>query len=95
MLEISIEKALVDRVKELGGLCYKLTGYKGIPDRLVLLPGGKIFFVELKRIKGKCSPAQMLVHAKIRSMKISVFVINSQEKLDKYIPLCGENNELN
>jgi hypothetical protein len=52
--EGSIEKLLRTRVDESGGLCIKLSpvGYVGIPDRLVLMPGGRIAFVEVKKPKG-------------------------------------------
>ncbi len=53
-LEKDIERKLVDRVKRHNGLCLKwiCPGWSGVPDRIVLLPGGKIIFVELKRPKG-------------------------------------------
>jgi hypothetical protein len=52
--EIAIEIALRDGVEARGGHCLKLSPrwYVGIPDRLVLLPGGVIVFVELKRPRG-------------------------------------------
>ena len=52
--EAKVEAYLCERVKELGGLCIKLNPawYVGIPDRMVLLPGGRIGFAELKRPKG-------------------------------------------
>lgn len=55
-LEKEIEQALVRKVKHHGGLCLKWVcpGWAGVPDRLVLLPGGRIVFVELKRPKGGC-----------------------------------------
>ena len=51
MTEREIERALCDRVKELGGVAYKFVspGHSGVPDRIVVLPGGVIGFVELKR----------------------------------------------
>lgn len=53
-LEKDIEKKLVDTVRKRGGLCLKWVcpGWAGVPDRIVLLPGGRIVFVELKRPKG-------------------------------------------
>ena len=53
-LEKEIEQKLVDIVKKHGGRCEKLVnvGFAGFPDRTVLLPGGKVIFVETKRPKG-------------------------------------------
>jgi hypothetical protein len=54
MKEASIEEYLRVRVNELEGLCIKLspTGLRGVPDRLIVLPGPRVIFVELKRPKG-------------------------------------------
>jgi hypothetical protein len=54
MREASVETYLRGRVKDAGGLCIKLNpaGYVGIPDRLVLLPGGVLVFVECKKPRG-------------------------------------------
>ena len=49
MLEKQVEQYLVKQVKTLGGLSLKLTSLIGIPDRLVLLPGSRLVFIELKR----------------------------------------------
>lgn len=53
-LEKEIEAKLVNLVKRHGGLCLKwiCPGWAGVPDRIVLLPGGKVIFVELKRPEG-------------------------------------------
>ena len=60
MREAEIEARLVRGVKEAGGLCYKFVspGNPGVPDRLILLPGGRILFVELKTPGGKLSNIQ-------------------------------------
>ena len=71
ILEKDIERALVARVKSCGGLCLKWVcpGWSGVPDRIVLLPGGRIMFVELKRPKGgKISPLQQWWARKLRSL---------------------------
>ena len=50
MREKMIESRLVQEVQSRGGLCWKFTspGTDGVPDRIVLMPGGKIAFVEVK-----------------------------------------------
>lgn len=52
--EASIEEYLRGRVERLGGVCIKLSpvGLRGVPDRLMVLPGPRVVFVELKRPKG-------------------------------------------
>ena len=53
-LEKDIEAALTRMVKRHGGLCLKWVcpGWSGVPDRMILLPGGRIIFAELKRPGG-------------------------------------------
>ena len=53
-LERDIERALVAMVKRRGGLCLKWVcpGWAGVPDRIILLPHGRVIFAELKRPKG-------------------------------------------
>lgn len=81
MLEKTVEAALVKRVKELNGIAYKWTspGRTGVPDRIVMIPGGKIIFVELKSPTGKLTPRQEREHETIRGLGFDVIVINSVE----------------
>lgn len=53
-LEKDIEKSLGRMIGRHGGMCLKWVcpGWAGVPDRIILLPGGVIMFVELKRPKG-------------------------------------------
>jgi hypothetical protein len=53
-LEKDIEAKLTNIVKKYGGLCLKWVcpGWAGVPDRIVLLPGGRVVFVETKRPRG-------------------------------------------
>lgn len=49
--ESAVEKKLVDGVREMGGECLKFVSpsMAGVPDRIILLPGGRVSFVEVKR----------------------------------------------
>lgn len=60
MRESTIEARLVREVRKLGGLCYKFTspGSPGVPDRIVILPGGRVVFVELKTEIGRLAKIQ-------------------------------------
>ena len=53
-LEKDVERSLGRMVGRHGGMCLKWVcpGWAGVPDRIILLPGGMIMFVELKRPKG-------------------------------------------
>lgn len=81
-LEKYIEGALCRRVKELDGKCIKLTGYKGIPDRLVLLPGGIAFFVELKSDKGELAEAQTVWRVTLNALGFNVYTCRSRAELN-------------
>lgn len=55
VLEKEIERKLKTMIERHGGLCLKWVcpGWLGVPDRICLLPGGRVIFVELKRPDGK------------------------------------------
>lgn len=80
MRERDIEKALVRRVKELGGLCEKFTspGRRSVPDRLVILPD-RIIFVELKAPGKKPTELQQRDHNRRKALGCDVRVIDSIE----------------
>lgn len=61
MLEREVEQALVREVRKHGGIAPKFTspGNAGMPDRLIILPGGKVSFVELKAPGQKPRPLQL------------------------------------
>ncbi len=86
-LERDIERRLVEMVKQRGGLCLKWVcpGWAGVPDRIVLLPYGRIRFVELKRPKGgKLSNIQKWWQQKLRSLGFIVWTIWTDEDLDDF-----------
>lgn len=92
MKENVIEAYLRDRVKEIGGRAYKFVspGNSGVPDRLILLPGGKSIFIELKAPGKVTTPIQLQQHRKIRALGFEVLIIDSKEKVDDFIRSCGE-----
>jgi hypothetical protein len=74
-LESKIEKDFVNFVKKKGGLCLKQNPkwYRGIPDRLVVMPGGFCFFLELKRPGETPTPLQLARIDAILSRRIPAF----------------------
>ena len=87
LLERDIERYLVRRTIEQGGVAYKWVspGRVGVADRIVLLPGGVVWFVELKTVKGCLSPWQKLFAAEMRRMGMNYIVIRSKEEVDAWI----------
>ena len=88
MLEKDIEKHLRKGIKAMGGLCLKWEspGYTGVPDRMILLPGGHIFFAELKAPGKKERPRQRFVQSVLTHMGFTVFEsVDSIEKADRII----------
>lgn len=87
MRENVIESYLRDKVKGLGGKAYKFVspGNAGVPDRTVLLPRGRIIFVELKAPGKKPTALQNLQHGKLRKLGFEVLVIDSKEKVDDFV----------
>lgn len=78
MLEKDIEKLFRDEIKKAGGKAYKFTspGNDGVPDRIVMLPGGRIVFVELKTDTGKLSKLQELQCRQIAELGQTVRVLH-------------------
>lgn len=91
MLEKDIERKLVKPIKLLGGLCLKFEspGYTGVPDRIILLPGGRICFAELKKW-GKTERArQVYVQGMLRQMGFVVYSsVDSPEKVNQIAEDC-------
>lgn len=77
MRESKIEKALVKRVNEAGGLVRKLAwvGRRGAPDRLVKLPDRPPIFVETKAPNGRLSKLQEIEHRRMRAAGLDVRVV--------------------
>lgn len=77
-LEKEIEAQLVRLVKKHGGLCLKWVSpnNSGVPDRIILLPGGRLIFAELKRPKGgRLSKLQIWWRQKLQSLGFRCIVV--------------------
>lgn len=89
MLERDIEKALVKRIKVLGGLCEKFVSPSniGVPDRLICLPNNTVIFCELKAPGKKPTEKQLRDHERRRALGFTVLVIDSIEGINDAFPL--------
>ena len=83
MREKLIEQKLIRAVKAAGGIAVKFVspGYDGMPDRLVLLPGGKMAFVEVKAHGMKPRPLQIRRHVLIRHLGFLVYVLDDERQI--------------
>lgn len=83
MREKIIEQHLVKAVKSSGGIAPKLVspGFDGMPDRLVLLPGGKIGFVEVKAPGKEPRPLQVARHGLLRRLGFKVYILDDLEQI--------------
>ena len=83
MRERTIEKKLVIEAKRRGGMAVKFTspGTNGMPDRLVLLPGGRMGFVELKAPGKKPRLVQELRMRQLRRLGFFAAVIDGLEQI--------------
>lgn len=85
MLEKQIERKLTEEVKKLNGICLKQTSLAGIPDRLVLMPGGKMAFVELKAPGEKPRKLQQVRIKQLRKMGFMCFVVDGLEMISNVL----------
>lgn len=83
-LEKDIEKALGRMIGRHGGYCLKWVcpGWSGVPDRICLLPGGRVIFVELKRPDGgKIAPLQLAWQRRFQALGFDALIVKSPEDI--------------
>lgn len=87
MRERTIEQALVRAVSKVGGMCLKFTspGARGVPDRIVLMPGGRMTFVEVKAPGRSPTRLQRIMHDRLRALGFTVAVIDSMEGIREVV----------
>lgn len=87
MRESKIEQWLVREVRRRGGLCYKFVspGNAGVPDRIVICPDGRLYFVELKAERGILSGLQQRQIDRLRSRQQEVRVLVGLEQVKAFV----------
>jgi hypothetical protein len=82
MLEKEIERKVCEYARERGILAYKFTSpaRSAVPDRLFILPSGRMFFVEFKREGQVPTPPQAREHMRLRSSNVAVYVVDSVQQ---------------
>ena len=87
MKEKIIEKYLVQRVKDLGGRAYKFISpaHRGVADRVVCLPNGQTWFIELKAPDGRLSELQKIFASDMALMNQKYACLWSKEQIDGWI----------
>lgn len=87
MKEKTLERKLVQEVKAMGGIAPKFIspGFDGMPDRLVLLPMGRIAFVEVKSYGEKPRPLQEARHGMLRRLGFCVYILDEAEQIGRIL----------
>lgn len=83
-MEKTVEAYLRDQVRKSGGLALKLVcpGWTGVPDRLILMPGGRTYFAETKDNGKTPRLRQRYVHERLRELGFQVYVPDSKAAVD-------------
>lgn len=87
-LEADLERSVVQYVESIGGRALKLAiaGVRGFPDRTLLLPGGRVIFVELKRPKGAHTYfQQQLWQGRLAELECEVHMIDNLDDMKRVI----------
>jgi len=91
VLERDVERYLIKRVKALGGVAYKFTSpaHRGVADRIVCLPNGQTWFVEVKTEGGRLSELQKVFAADMARMNQKYVCLWNKEQIDEFIGQTG------
>jgi hypothetical protein len=83
MLEKSIEQKLKTAARNMGGLALKFVspGTDGVPDRIVLLPGGRVAFIELKAPGKPLRPLQVKRKRQLEALGFQVYCIDQPDQI--------------
>ena len=87
MREKQLEHLFLMEVKCIGGLALKFVspGFSGVPDRLVLIPDGRVAFVEVKAPGQHPRPLQTTRHKQLRQLGFKVYVLDNPQQIPEII----------
>jgi hypothetical protein len=87
LLERDVERHLVKRVAEMGGRCFKWVspGHAGVPDRIAILPGGRVAFIELKRPGQKPRALQQAMLNILNGLGCRTACLDTREAVDAFL----------
>ena len=87
MRETALERWLRVEIERRGGVARKFIspGWAGAPDRLVLMPGGRAWFVEVKRPGGKLQPLQAHRAEELTKLGFRVRVVSNVYELNRFL----------
>lgn len=90
--EAQIERKLVAAVRSTGGMCLKWSspGTAGVPDRICLMPDGRVLFVEVKTPTGRLSSVQVAMHRRMSAIGHSVAVVRSVAEINELLEIVDE-----
>ena len=86
-MEKDIEAYLTRKVRDAGGKAYKFVSptNRGVADRLVVLPGGRVWFVEVKQLGGRLTPLQRFFAEEVKGLGCNYAIVWSKEDVDAFI----------
>lgn len=92
MLESDIEDRLVTQVRQMGGVAYKWVspGNSGVPDRIIIMPGGRVWFVELKTDTGRLTSNQKMQLRRLKAREVNTFVLRGMSGLNEFMNMITE-----
>jgi hypothetical protein len=95
MLEKDVERRLVKGVEALGGKAYKFVSpaHRGVADRLVVLPGGRVWFVEVKTDNGKLTPVQEFFRSEIIELGGNYACVHGAADVDHFLDWVAKGGE--
>lgn len=97
MREREIERWLCCKIEDLGGLAYKFSspGNNGVPDRIFIMPGGRVWFVELKTKCGRLAPLQEWQQNQIKKRGAQVRTVHGKAEAEQLIRDIEREKEVN